>query len=278
MSPLRAYRLVCAVLPLTCVILGLSSVSFSQPGTNPLTKDEVLQLLKGSVSPKRVEDLALRRGIDFQITPEVESNLQQAGADSDLLGTLRVLAPKTSMLLIQATPGGVHVYVDDEPVGTTSAEGRLKLSTLLPGQHHLRLSLDGYKDDTRDVAVATGTSLELKATLEPLQPSGGAANTAPSEVPPVSKAVPADTSFEVWQAHGTWLPHSGHATLRVSSGGLELVESGERADSKYDFKLSCSDIKKVERSRISQKPGWFFCTLSLRRPTLELVPHGTTLI
>jgi hypothetical protein len=118
--------------------------------------------------------LAQTRGIKFQITPEVETELRQAGATDELLATLRKLAPKTAILLIESSPGGAHVYVDDEPVGTTSAEGRLKLTTLGPGQHRVRLSLDGYKDDSRDVALAAGAALEIKETLEP------AKSTAPT--------------------------------------------------------------------------------------------------
>jgi hypothetical protein len=88
----------------------------------------------------------------------VESDPGQAGATDELLSLLRRLAPKTATLLIESSPGGAHVYVDDEPWGTTSTEGRLKLTTLSPGQHRVRLSLDGYKDDSRDVALAAGTA------------------------------------------------------------------------------------------------------------------------
>jgi hypothetical protein len=38
--------------------------------------------------------------------------------------------PARQVLVIHSTPGGVQVYVDDELMGTTSHEGRLKISTL----------------------------------------------------------------------------------------------------------------------------------------------------
>ena len=103
-----------------------------------------MQLLKGSVPAKRVGELAQSRGIDFQVTPDVETELRQVGATDDLLSLLRRLAPRTATLVIESCPGGAHVYVDDEPVGTTSSEGRLTLTMLSPGQHRVRLSLDGY--------------------------------------------------------------------------------------------------------------------------------------
>ena len=165
---------------LVCIVCGcLVSFALAQTPTKPFSKDDVVQLLKGSVSSKRVGELAQQRGIDFQITPEAENELRQVGANDELLATLRSLAPKTATLMIRSSPGGAHVYVDDEPVGTTSAEGRLKLSTLTSGQHRVRLSLDGYRDGVKDVALAAGAALEFNLSLEPIPavlPSSAATN------------------------------------------------------------------------------------------------------
>ena len=76
-------------------------------------------MLKGEVSPKRVAVLARQRGIDFQITPEVESELRRAGATAELLATLREFAPalpsppKSPQIVVQTSPGA-EVYVDDQ--------------------------------------------------------------------------------------------------------------------------------------------------------------------
>jgi len=53
-------------------------------------------MLKGEVSPKRVAVLVRQRGIAFQITPEVDSELRRAGATAELLSTLREIAPTPS--------------------------------------------------------------------------------------------------------------------------------------------------------------------------------------
>lgn len=58
----------------------------------PYSKEAIVGLLKGAVSPKRIAVLARQRGIDFQITPKVESELRQAGATAELLATLREVA------------------------------------------------------------------------------------------------------------------------------------------------------------------------------------------
>lgn len=55
----------------------------------PYSKEAIVGLLKGEVSPKRIAVLARQRGIDFQITPKVESELRRAGATAELLATLR---------------------------------------------------------------------------------------------------------------------------------------------------------------------------------------------
>jgi hypothetical protein len=168
---------------LVCIFCALAFSCFAgaQSSAKPFSKDDVVQLLKGSVSAKRVGELAQTRGIEFQITPEVETELRQLGATDELLSTLHRLAPRTATLVIESSPGSAHVYVDDEPVGTTSSEGRLKLSTLGPGQHRVRLSLDGYRDDSQDVALAAGAVLELKVTLEANQQAGTAETVARAE-------------------------------------------------------------------------------------------------
>jgi hypothetical protein len=60
----------------------------------PYSKEAIVGLLKGAVSPKRIAVLARQRGIDFRITPKVESELRRAGATAELLATLREVAPK----------------------------------------------------------------------------------------------------------------------------------------------------------------------------------------
>ncbi len=148
--------------------------SRSQGSRKPLSKEEVIDLLKGYVSPKRVSDLARERGIDFAVTPDVERELRRAGANDALLATLREVAPKAPppkppappVLGIEATPGGAQVYVDDELQGKTSQEGWLKISTLASGQHRLRLSLEGYRDYEQSVELTAGQTTQVTARLE----------------------------------------------------------------------------------------------------------------
>ena len=103
MSPRRTYRRQMA--PLVALVLGLGAVNVrAQAAGPPYTKEAIVGLLKGEVSPKRVAVLARQRGIDFQITSEVESELRRAGATGELLATLREIAPKPPAPPVE-TPG-----------------------------------------------------------------------------------------------------------------------------------------------------------------------------
>jgi len=73
----------------------LTLFSYSQtPPTPPLSKERIIRLLKGDVSPKRVAELARQRGIDFEITAEIERELREAGAADALLTVLREITSK----------------------------------------------------------------------------------------------------------------------------------------------------------------------------------------
>jgi hypothetical protein len=77
---------------LLCASVVLASAQ-TQPTPKPLSKDDVVNLLKGDVPAKRLEYLARQRGVDFQVTAATESELRNAGATDPLLAVLRELAP-----------------------------------------------------------------------------------------------------------------------------------------------------------------------------------------
>lgn len=62
---------------------------------------------------------------------------------------------------VQSNPGPASVYADGNFVGNTPAS--LKLS---PGEHHLRVAMDGYKEWTQTVTVQTGAEGHTTANLE----------------------------------------------------------------------------------------------------------------
>jgi TPR repeat protein/serine/threonine protein kinase len=74
----------------------------------PLSKDDIIRLLKGDVSPKRVEELIRERGINFQDTPEAEQDLRQAGADSALFAVVGEVAPNLFLKGESYYKAGLH--------------------------------------------------------------------------------------------------------------------------------------------------------------------------
>jgi formylglycine-generating enzyme required for sulfatase activity len=54
-------------------------------GPAPLTSQDVADLLKGGVSPKRAADLVTQHGVDFALTEPIEKDIRAAGGDDALL-------------------------------------------------------------------------------------------------------------------------------------------------------------------------------------------------
>lgn len=164
-------RCALAVAALVAGMLLSGSVALAQPAEK-LSETDVVKLLKGFVPPDRVAVLAKNRGINFQVTDSVERLLREAGANDNLVSTLKQLAPKPSapVLAIHSTPGHAQVYIDDVPIGTTSPEGMLKLPNLTPGDHKVRLALEKYNDFEVVAKLVPGETTTLDAKLEAVPP------------------------------------------------------------------------------------------------------------
>jgi PEGA domain len=82
-------------------------------------------------------------------------------------------------LVIQSKPGA-HVFVDGTQMGTTSAQGRLRLS-LSPGKHSLRVTLAGFADWSGSAMLVAGQTSLRTAALTPSQNlQAGAKSAGPS--------------------------------------------------------------------------------------------------
>jgi hypothetical protein len=117
---MRIYRPLLAACLALAVVAAVAGHAHAQPSTKPLSKDDVVQLLKGNVPVKRVETLARQRGIDFPMTPETESELRQAGANESLLAVLEGLAPSPPVSL-PASPYAGKLVSGINPIFTSDA-------------------------------------------------------------------------------------------------------------------------------------------------------------
>jgi formylglycine-generating enzyme required for sulfatase activity len=162
----RTYRGRIALL--VALVLGLCAADVqAQAGRQPYSKEAIVGLLKGEVSPKRVAVLARQRGIDFQITSEVESELRRAGATDALLAALREVASKPGQIVIQTSPNA-QVYLDDVINGQASPQGSMVIADVKPGDHTLRVSLAGKRDYEQKVTVPAGQEARVDAPLADL--------------------------------------------------------------------------------------------------------------
>jgi formylglycine-generating enzyme required for sulfatase activity len=184
MGPRRTFQRFIAPLLALLLGVGLSAVNgWAQAAQQPYSKKAIIGLLKGQVSLNRITVLARQRGVDFQITPEVESELRRAGATDSLVATLRELATaplkpaeRPAEIDVQTSPGA-EVYLDDQFAGRASPQGRLRVPSLSPGDHTLRISLAGKPDFEQQVKVTAGQTSNVQAALADSEKSNLAGGT-----------------------------------------------------------------------------------------------------
>ncbi len=94
MLPRRTFGTPLALLLALLFGVGLGAVNIgAQTTAPPLSKEVIIEMLKSYVTSHQVAMLARQRGINFQMTPLVESELRRAGATTELPATLREIAP-----------------------------------------------------------------------------------------------------------------------------------------------------------------------------------------
>jgi WD40 repeat protein/putative methionine-R-sulfoxide reductase with GAF domain len=101
----------------------------------------------------------------------------------------KVITPASPALVIEGAPRGTQIFVDDRLTGVISLSGQAKISTVAPGQHRLRLTLNGYQDYELGVDLHGGQTSTVTAKLKPFELP---ALIAPANAPilPVTPAIP----------------------------------------------------------------------------------------
>lgn len=247
-----------------------------QKSRKPASKNDIIGLLEAGVPPREVEDAVKQYGVSFELTRRTETELRSAGATDELIRAIRAAAPRDSaspsrppasnpppapsppVLLIESTPGGASVYVDDEPIGTTSAEGRLKLSTLAPGQHRVRLSLQGHRDFEQNVELKAGETATLPVSLEVAKAQAPPApnpqlpsrppSAGPSRVPQAETPRPNLITFPVAHDHGAGTPQPNYCVgvLAVGSG----IAHYRSTDGVHAFDFPASEVKEIKKNGV----------------------------
>ena len=69
-------------------------------------------------------------------------------------------------LTLWSTPADAKLYLDEQLVGATTAQG---VVLYLEGDHHLKIVRCGYKPWSQEIAVASGETQEIRAQLAPIR-------------------------------------------------------------------------------------------------------------
>ena len=175
------------VLALTTAFVFTPSHITAQSAGRKLSVQDIVNLLTGDVPSDEVAREARKAGISFQVTPSITRQIKDAGGTDALIQELRELAPHESppatppptphpvpaptppTLSVVSSPGQCQVYVDDEPVGSTSQQGRLRLTQIAPGQHSVRISLSGYQESEQTVSLEPGRITTVTASLQRIE-------------------------------------------------------------------------------------------------------------
>ena len=215
-------RFLASILLLGLLLVSTQPLAVAQVAQDALSKNDVIKLLKGKVSPERIQQLVKQKGIEFPITSDTEDELRKAGATESLVALLRDLAPKSTTLIVTATPGGAQVFVDDELIARTSPQGRLKISTIAAGRHTVRVSLEGYREYETTVDLQVARPAEVSANLE--------RNTQPSAIIAQPETRVPSTRLGATVTGSSDLSTSGKITIgfTVSKTGLLNVDSLEQ--------------------------------------------------
>ena len=64
------------------------STAASVPDGPPLSKSEIVTMLQGGIAPARVEQFVEKRGVNFQVTPEIAREITAAGGNRSLVGAI----------------------------------------------------------------------------------------------------------------------------------------------------------------------------------------------
>ncbi len=218
----------------------------AQKKPKPLAKHEVIYLLANFPSAQ-VAEIVREEGIDFELTPETEKDLRAAGASDSLLEVIRQLGPKGPVLVIESNPGNAQVFVDDELIAGTSAEGRLRISTLTPGGHRVRISKEGYQDYGRALDLALGRTETVRATLELVSPQPVAPGPAsPSASAEAARAlrmrreggVGAHLANPQWRSREEYDAYMAMANEKDLSRRTSLAEAFIQAHADSNFKTT----------------------------------------
>jgi hypothetical protein len=96
-------------------VTNTTTPSANVPAGAPLSKGEIVTMLQAGTPPARVEQFVEKRGVSFQVTPEIAREITAAGGNRSLVGAI---TEKSTAEVASNNSGG-----DDTPFGASPNAG-----------------------------------------------------------------------------------------------------------------------------------------------------------
>jgi hypothetical protein len=147
----------------------------------PIAKDGLIEAirLKGFSTKELVERIKAR-GVSFQMSPEIEAEMQSAGASPEVIEAARAnyrldspfdspsqLAKGTGVLTINSNVTACKVLVNGKLRGLTSESGMFTLPPLKAGAYKVALKKENYEDQEHPVQIVSGAYTTENFALMP---------------------------------------------------------------------------------------------------------------
>jgi len=180
-------------------------------------------------------------------------------------------------LVIEGAPPGAQIFVDDRLTASTGSDGEAKISTLSPGQHRLRVTVNGYQDYEKDIDLLAGQTSSVAAKLEPFAPPVLTEEAkAPSlefraTIPRLAKPrVPEFVLDRTLKAHSGWVTGVAFSAdgQRLASGSSDQTVKFWDVPTGQETSTIATKIKEVQALAFSRDGHWLAAENSINTVTL----------
>lgn len=145
------------------VLLGIALTLAAQTETAPLTDVEFVNLVNAKTPAADIIAQIHARGYSFEISAELEADLQKVEGGPELLAALR----EPATLEVKANVAGADVTVDGESRGATPAGGAVTVAGLKPGNHLIRVQAEHFVSERSEAFLKPGETRAVEVSLLP---------------------------------------------------------------------------------------------------------------